>query len=67
MSSTVLGESLGIPDAQVRKDLAALGSLGQSLSGWCIARSQAAKCCCCSAVSMSFLLCKKQHNRIPYK
>jgi redox-sensing transcriptional repressor len=34
VSSGLLGEALGIPDTQVRKDLAALGSLGQPGIGY---------------------------------
>jgi redox-sensing transcriptional repressor len=34
VSSSLLGESLGISDAQVRKDLASLGSLGQPGIGY---------------------------------
>ncbi len=37
MSSILLGEALGIPDTQVRKDLAALGSLGQPGIGYDVA------------------------------
>jgi redox-sensing transcriptional repressor len=37
VSSSLLGEALGIPDTQVRKDLAALGSLGQPGIGYDVA------------------------------
>jgi len=37
VSSSILGDSLGITDTQVRKDLAALGSLGQPGIGYDVA------------------------------
>src|ERR1700722_9519041 len=42
VSSRLLGKSLGIPDTQVRKDLAALGSLGQPGIGYDVAELIAA-------------------------